>query len=54
MTDVEKMQTALQIIASWDDAETDRLDAGKLREVLRSMVAVATEALEPSPQFPWQ
>ena len=53
----EKMLTALQVIASWDEVDTGKMTTSELREIIRSMSAVANEALEPAPApelFPWQ
>jgi hypothetical protein len=48
---LNKMETALQVIASWKDVDINELKAEKLREIIRNMNAVAKEALE---VFPWE
>lgn len=50
----EKMQLALQVIASWAEIDLDGLSVTELKEIIKSMTAVAVEALEPDPKFPWQ
>jgi hypothetical protein len=47
----DKMRLALQVIAAWKDVNLEKLDLKKAREAVRSMVAVANEALQ---EFPWE
>jgi hypothetical protein len=47
----DKMQLALQVIASWKDTDIKKLDLKKSQEIIRNMIAVANEALQ---EFPWE
>ena len=49
----EKAQLALQVIASWGEIDLSGLSVTELKEIIKSMTAVATEALEDD-KFPWQ
>jgi hypothetical protein len=55
MTD--RQQTALMVIASWDETNINSLTTSELRKIIKNMATVAREALEdekaPEP-FPWE
>jgi hypothetical protein len=57
MKDDGKMKSAIMVIASWSEIDLSALSASELREIIKSMVAVAVETLEDEgepKQFPWQ
>lgn len=53
MADKVKMETALLVIACWTDTRIDNLTVEQARDVIRSMAAVAVDAVEEEEVFPW-